>query len=391
MTSEIDTLLREAASSDRFLGVSFVAVGKDDDTIYSGAYGRRAFNGDEPMTTSTGGWVASMSKLMTAVATLRAVELGLVGLDDDIAEILPEIREKELLVLYDQDTNATRFEPLAGKVTLRLLLSHSAGFAYASHHPILAPWAAANRETMGKFHGDFKKDWDLPMVFQPGTGWYYGQGLDWAGKVIEAVSRKSLEEFMQENIWSVLGMENTTFHPDRRPEFPMLDMGTREDGKGSKLVPRELVYPIPAHNESGGAGIFTTVEDYAKMLAALLRDDGKLLQKESIDELVKPQLGEASRVGLKALRDQDKVLREVPKEVEVDHALGGLYFVDNVPGGRPRTSIAWDGLSHPSWILDRTTGIAMVFFVQIMPFDQDAKDLWRKVEGEVYKIVSRSS
>jgi CubicO group peptidase (beta-lactamase class C family) len=188
------------------------------------------------------------------------------------------------------------------------------------------------------------------LVFQPGTSWYYGPGLDWAGKVIETVSHKSLEEFMQENIWTPLGMNNTTFHPEKRQSFPMMAIGKRENGIGSKLVPAEPIYPVPAQNEAGGAGVFTTAEDYVKMVAALLRDDGKLLQKASIEELVKPQLTEASKRGLKALRDDDQILREVPMEVQVDHALGGLYFVDDVPGGRPKTSIAWDGLTNPSWV-----------------------------------------
>lgn len=188
------------------------------------------------------------------------------------------------------------------------------------------------------------------MVCQPGDSWYYGQGLDWAGKVLEKVSGKSLEEFMKEKIWVPLAMHNSTFHPETRSSFPMLDMGTRENGLGSTLVPGKRIYPVPAQNEAGGAGLFTTADDYAKLLTALLRDGGPVLTPQSAQELLKPQLEEVCKAGLTRLRDEGMVLAEIAKDVPVDHALGGLLVLDNVPEGRARGTVAWDGLSNPNWV-----------------------------------------
>jgi CubicO group peptidase (beta-lactamase class C family) len=99
--------------------VSWVADSLSGRTICSKAYGHRDFEEKEAMSVDTAGWAASMSKLMTSIATLRAVELGLVGLDDDVADVLPELRQKEVMVAYDRETKTPRFEPLTEKITLR--------------------------------------------------------------------------------------------------------------------------------------------------------------------------------------------------------------------------------------------------------------------------------
>ena len=188
------------------------------------------------------------------------------------------------------------------------------------------------------------------MTYQPGTSWRYGPGLDWAGKVIEKVSGRTLGEYFQKHIWTPLGMTNTTFHPEKRDSFPCLDMGKREDGPGSKLVLGDgCPYPAPAVNEAGGAGVFSCADDYSKLLSALLDDNGPLLKKDMIEELTRPQLSEA---GIAALQEERErwVLPEIPQGVTVDHALGGLVTTSDIPNGRPASAMSWDGMSHPHWV-----------------------------------------
>lgn len=390
MSSAIDCVLQEAVSSGKFLGVSCIAIDKAGNTIYSGAHGRRSFNSDEPMTISTPGWMASTTKLMTAVAVLHMVQEGLVGLDDDVADILPELRRKEVLVAYDGETKNAEFVPLKENITLRRLLSHSAGFTYPFMTPSLAHWCIDNNQlaTFDHFTGDFKTDWDRPMIFQPGASWSYSPGNDWAGKVVEKVSGKSLGDYFDEVIWTPLGMKNTTFHPEKHESYLLLDMGTRENGPGSKLIADSHYYPIPAINEAGGGGLFSNAEDYANFLAALLSDDGKLLEGKTIEELVKPQLSEGGKAALEEARGV-WLMPEIPKEVTVDHALGGLVTTSDFPGGRPTGAMAWDGLSNPNWLLDRVNGVAMFFFTQIWAGDPDTKELWSRLERELYASLRK--
>ncbi|EMD67046.1 hypothetical protein COCSADRAFT_187889 [Bipolaris sorokiniana ND90Pr] len=363
MSSAIDFVLQEAVRSGRFLGLSCIAIDKAGNTIYSGAHGRRSFNSDEPMTISTSGWLASTTKLMTAVAALRLVQENLVGLDADVADILPELREKEILISYDSTTKNATFVPRKKKITLRRLLSHSAGFTYPFITPMVANWSIDNglSATIDHFTGDFKADWDRPMIFEPGNNWSYGPSIDWAGKVVEKVSGKSLEDYFNDVIWTPLGMKNTTFHPEKYEQYPLLEMGQRENGPGSKLVP-------DSH--------------YAKFLAALLGDNGTLLRKGMIEELEKPQLNEEGKAALEEMRNL-WLMPELPREVTVDHALGGLVTTSNFLGGRAAGAMAWDGISNPNWLIDRVNGVAMIFFTQVWATDPDTKGLWSKLEKEL--------
>lgn len=194
-----------------------------------------------------------------------------------------------------------------------------------------------------------KKDWDSPLVFQPGTNWGYGTGLDWAGKIVELVSKQSLEDFMQENIWTPLGMTSTTFHPEKRATYPLLEMGTRS-APGAPLEPCDLIYPIPARNESGGAGIFSNPEDYSKLLSALLRDDCPILKRETLEEMVSPQLSPQCKSGLAKKREAGFPLPEITTDISASFSLAGLYLEDPVPGGRARGAVTWDGMCSPQWV-----------------------------------------
>lgn len=187
-------------------------------------------------------------------------------------------------------------------------------------------------------------------MFNPGTGWRYGPGIDWAGKVIEKVSNMSLENYMQEHIWSRVGMSSTTFHPESQTSFPLLDLGMRLNGPKEPLTPGQSPFPKPAGCEMGGAGIYSNAWDYAQMLAALLSDECPLLKPESIVEFSKPQLSEGSRVGLDQMRALDLVQTDIPRHVRVDHSLGGLVVLDDIPGRRNRESLCWDGMTNSNWV-----------------------------------------
>ncbi|KIW10470.1 hypothetical protein PV08_11434 [Exophiala spinifera] len=388
----VDNLLKAAISSGQFLGLGFVAVGRHGEVLYNGAHGHRDFARTEPMTITTSGWMASMTKLMTSVAAMQVVEKGLVAsLDQDLGEILPQLGDREILTSFAEDTKAETFTKPTSKITMRTLLSHSSGFAYDPLDQNLIKWATANGRDKEMLSGE-QKAYERPLVFNPGSGWRYGPGIDWAGKVIEAVSHKSLDEYMQEHIWSRVGMSNTTFHPEHRPSFPMLDLGMRLSGPNEPLTPGQSPFPVPALCEMGGAGIYSNAWDYAQMLAALLADESPLLKPESVEEFLKPQLSDSSRAELGQMRALDLVQVDIPRDVRVDHSLGGLLVLDDIPGRRNKGSVCWDGMTNSNWVLDRERGFACVLFVQILPCpDIATKELWTNLETQVFRHVGKTA
>lgn len=161
----------DSATSDGKTGVPglvFVAVDKAGQTLVEHASGTKSINSAEPVDFDTTFWFASMTKLVTVIAILQLVEREILGLDDPeiVKKYAPEIGKKRVYVDgvngADQQTD----------ITLRMLLAHTAGFAYS----FLDPRVSMQSRPMGitELHGDVQDIFESPMVNQPGSMWEYG-------------------------------------------------------------------------------------------------------------------------------------------------------------------------------------------------------------------------
>ena len=162
------------------------------------------------MTPDTVFRIASMTKAVTGVAAMQCVERGRLSLDQPAGEIMPELAEPQVLEGFDAD-GKPRLRPARRKITLRMLLTHTAGFVY----PV---WNANfNRycETTGfpTIMSGKLAALNAPLAFEPGERWEYGINIDWAGRMVEAVSGQDLDAYMRENIFAPLGMRDTGFVP----------------------------------------------------------------------------------------------------------------------------------------------------------------------------------
>lgn len=145
--------------------------------------------------------MASMTKLMTAVAVLQCVEQGKLDLDKDVRPLLPEMGRYGVITGFDDDKGQATFEADSTPVTVRMLLSHTSGHEYDWLNPLLGKWRASRNEV--PWSGPLLTDKSaIPLVFTPGTGFAYGGGSDWAGRMVEIASGVTLEEFMRKHIVS---------------------------------------------------------------------------------------------------------------------------------------------------------------------------------------------
>lgn len=161
---------------------------------------------------------------------------------------------------------------------------------------------------------------DSPLTFEPGESWFYGPGIDYAGLLIERVSGVTLEEFMRKNLWEPLGIQDMTFKLSSRPDLAerMATMSEREAGSSTvKYMSGKQSHQDTDGSEIeaclGGQGIFTSPEEYFKVVKAVLttEDDEKLLKKVTLDEFFKPQLGEGSATAMNGIL-QDDFVRSLP-------------------------------------------------------------------------------
>ncbi|KAL8786657.1 MAG: hypothetical protein Q9195_008111, partial [Heterodermia aff. obscurata] len=121
-------------------------------------------------------WIASCTKLLTSIAALQCVERGLLNLDDDVSDILHEFRELQLLDGH--------------------LLTHTSGLAYDHLAPSLARWQKSRGRRIGQGK-TVQEKYAYPLLYEPGSAWSYGAGIDWAGLMVERVNACSLAEYME--------------------------------------------------------------------------------------------------------------------------------------------------------------------------------------------------
>ncbi len=241
-------------------------------------YGYRDVGGKLPMTRDTICRIYSMSKIVTSVGVLALLEDGRFNLDDPVAKHLPEL--KDLRVMTGGTAEAPRLEPLQRPVTIKHLLTHTSGLIYdfdggdALHQLYQRAdlWS-------GPGLGDFiAKAGRLPLLHQPGDKFTYGINSDVLGALIERVSGKTFGAFLDERIFKPLGMKDTAF------DVPAAKLGRlaktyRHGADGKGLVEADPMLGVWAESgrgvRSGGAGLFSTVDDYA-LFAQMLCNGGTL-------------------------------------------------------------------------------------------------------------------
>ena len=194
-TSRIADGLRRAVESGDVPGVA-AAAATADGVFFEGAFGKRSLATGAAMTSDTVVWIASMTKAVTAACAMQQVERGRLSLDSDIAAILPELGRVQLLEGFAAD-GKPRLRAPKRAITLRHLLTHTAGYAYEIWNGAIARYLEVTG-TPGIISGK-NAALDLPLIADPGEKWEYSIAIDWAGKAVEAVSGQTLDKYMREN------------------------------------------------------------------------------------------------------------------------------------------------------------------------------------------------
>lgn len=290
LKDSLDNVLSSGIQRGDAAGVSAV-VGNREGIIYEGSFGERSLGSGVAMTLDTVGWIASMTKAITSVAAVQCVERGLLHLDSPAKNICPELGKVGVLTGFD-DTGNPVTRPPKRDITLRQLLSHSAGFSYEIWNTDMQKVQAAlgiPSVTECK-----NKALTLPLLFDPGEAWEYGINIDWAGKMIEAVSGKTLGTYLKDNIFEPLQMSSTAFKLSQQMRARLADVHLR--GADGKLTVFPFEIPQDPEFEMGGGGLYGTVSDYLKFLRALLNNGQlageRILTPESVAALGVNQMGD---------------------------------------------------------------------------------------------------
>lgn len=384
MTAAIDALLENAVTAGDVPGV--VALAADDrGVIYQGAFGRRGRDGEAPMTPDSVFWLASMTKAITSVAAMQLVEEGKLALDAPIARVLPELAERPVLEGFD-DAGQPRLRPARQPITLRHLLTHTAGFGYDM-------WNAEIGRVMaqaGVPHAISRRRAALqtPLLFDPGERWTYGVNTDFVGRAVEAVSGRTLQAHFRDHILGPLGMNDTDFILTPAARARRVLMHQRQaDGS---LAPIDFEPTEPLEFFMGGGGLFGTAGDYLRFLRMLLAggtlDGVRILRPETVALMAENQIGDLEAGILRTVQPALSNDVDFFPGMRQKWGLGFLINTEDSPQGRKAGSLAWAGLGNTYFWIDRTANLTGVILMQILPFaDQKAVALYGAFERALYQ------
>ncbi len=370
-TDLLDKVLRDGVER-RGIPAVVAIVGTATDTLYTGAFGIRDSASKQPATVDSIFAVASMTKAITSAAILQLVEQGRLSLDDPMGRHLPEFAQPRILTGFDGDRPILR--PATRAVTIRHLLTHTSGFVY-DH------WNADMYRLQG-----FKSTRLAvpPLLSEPGTRWEYSTGLDWAGRIVEAVSGMSLEAYFQDAIFAPLGMVDSTFtlSPEKFPRKVSL---WRRQSTG-ELREDPHVPPAPPAWCNGGGGLYSTASDYLCFMRMILQGGGSVLSPQSVEQMSANQTGSMTGVGrMQAARPEMTADVDFHPGFEDQFTFGFLRNPVAHEGGRSAGSLAWGGIQNTFYWIDPQRSLCAAILMQFLPFcDPQAMGLLRDFERAVY-------
>ncbi|ALI98659.1 serine hydrolase domain-containing protein [Rufibacter tibetensis] len=366
--ARVDATLKSFVDSGKIAGVSALIFEKNKE-VYHNAFGYADREAKAKMDRNTIVRIYSMTKPVTGVALMKLYEKGAFQLDDPLSKFIPEFADMKVYKGLDASGNLI-LEPLKRPITVRDITRHTAGFATTTDLPgirdVLQKADLSNpNNTLEQM---VKKLASLPLLFQPGEQWSYGPSVDVQAYLVERLSGKPFAQYLQENIFTPLGMTNTRYvvAPGDRKRFAATYRKSVE-GQLARIPDADNLFNTKEFALTpGGWGLTSTLDDYMKFARMLVNEGtlgkAKILKPETIKLMATNHLSDSvtQRMWLPSKGQVgfgiDFAVRlHPPATKEENNGVVGEFF--------------WDGAASTLFWVDPVNDLTAVLFVQVFPFD----------------------
>jgi CubicO group peptidase (beta-lactamase class C family) len=308
----------------------------------------------------------SNTKIFVTCAIMLLMEEGRIGLDDRMEKFLPQLGNRR--VLKADAKSIADVEPAKSPITIRQLLTHTAGLSYGIFDPGTVVFKAYNEarvlNPLTPLTDMIDRLADLPLIYHPGTSWEYSVATDVLGRVVEVVSGQALDAFFKARIYDPLGMVDTGFFVPEAKQGrlvayyrgadvldPMKPGLFRND---DKPYPQAYLRPFP--RLSGGGGLVTTMPDMLALVRALLPGPEALLKPDTVRQMMTNQLSNGQTIRF-------AMLGPIPGK---GFGLGGAVTFAPNPIDPPNSTgeFQWGGLAGTHWWICPQANTAGVLMAQ---------------------------
>jgi methyl acetate hydrolase len=384
--ARIDATLRAAVEAKEVPGVVAMAT-TDKGLIYEGVFGTRDLGKGPAMTRDTVFRIASMTKVVTCVAAMQLVEQGKLTLDGPVPDIDKALSAPQVLEGFDA-AGAPRLRAAKRPITLRHLLTHTAGFSYEIWDANTVRYVKATgmpSTPTGKIAA-----LRLPLVFDPGERWEYGINIDWVGRLVESVSGKPLDVYFRDHVLAPLGMKDSGFVTS--PEQRARQASVHQRKADGSLDPQPLETPFTPEFYAGGGGLYSTAPDYLIFLQTLLNEGSfngvRILKPETVALMGQNHIGDIEAGILKTAMPMRSNDVDLFPGISLKWGLAYMINMQPGPNGRSAGSLTWAGLYNTYFWIDPKRRVAGMIMTQILPFaDTRTLALYGRFERGVYDAL----
>ncbi len=378
----LDAVLKSYVDNDQLAG-QVVIVLRNGRIAYSSANGMQDIEAGIPMQDDTMFRIASQTKAIVSSAIMILHERGALDISHNLERYIPEWADMQVAVA--NENGGYGLEPAKRSITLRNLLTHTGGMSYGSG-PAAEKWAEAGFQ--GWYFADrnepvgdtIARMASLPLDEHPGERWIYGYNTDILGAVVEKASGMDLNSFLKQEIFEPLGMDDTHFYlpEDKRGRLatvyrPKVGGGIEARPENNGMQSQGMYDNGPRVSFSGGAGLLSTANDYAKFLQMTLNggelDGERILSRKTIELMTSNHLG------------------DIPFRDGTGFGLGFSVVTDLGARGSLGSvgEYGWGGAYHSTYWVDPQEELVVVYLTQIIP--ATGLDDYAKLRSGIYQAI----
>ncbi len=368
---KLDDYMAKVVSDGRVAGMTTL-LARHGKIVGFKTYGKADLDKNKPMTEDTIFRIYSMTKPVTGVAMMILFEEGKWRLDDPVTRYIPEFKALKVVKSINPDGSLV-LEDMKRPPTMREIMSHTAGFGYglAEEHPVDKMFREKQVLSSTSLKEMIDRTAQIPLMYQPGTNWYYSSAVDIQGYLVEKLSGQKFGDFLAERVFKPLKMNDTGFYTgaDKADRLAAVYVFDRDQGK---IVEAKALFGVampdytkPPVAESGGGGLVSTTMDYARFSQMVLNggvlEGVRILSPATVELMgtnVIPKSVLVSSNGTTAAQFNEAVGFGLDFQVVNDARAAGSLQGDG--------SISWGGAAGTWFWIDPTNDLIFVGMIQRM-------------------------
>jgi len=365
------TFISNEIKSGKIAGAE-ILIAKNDAIVLHEAQGFANLTTQKPLSKNSIYYLQSMTKPIISVAIMQLVEKGKLSLEDTIEQYIPEATGLQIILDPEQGMQGEKV-PLKESITIRHLLSHTAGFSHGLgtnkmeielYNSLYGPPLQMSENPHNTIESRVRSLLAAPLIGQPGKQWYYSASPDILALIVQRVSKQNIPDYLKSALFDPLGMNDTGYNVPDAESNRVMSLHIHD--QSGQLIPFDEQIPTSGNTVYGGThGLFSTAQDYLRFCQMIL-SNGTLNNKQ----ILKPETLELMT------QDQTNGVFEAPGK---GFGLGFEIILNSTAEGyKNKGQLSWGGYFRTHFFIHPEQNLIAIWMTQMLPYSYEYMDALRE-------------